>query len=317
MGGAAVSRGSAPERASARFVERVLVHYPAVELVAEARLSLLADPYLGDYQVGGVPVLPPTMALEAMAQAASVLAGTPARWARGVSMRAPIVLPAGTPGSRTVIRLCALRDGDRVTVIARSDNSGFAVEHCRAVFSVTEPAPAAALLAGSRKEPDPREQDAEAVYGSELYGTVCFQTGRFSRLATVRLAGSRAAIGLAEGADELPWFGAVPPARASAPQHLVLGSAGLSDATLQLVQACVPHRRLVLDGCEQVAFSGQAPEGMVTIRAIRQSPPGPLWNIDATDSAGQILIAWRGLRMRDAGPLQLPGTRSAPATAPA
>ncbi len=126
-------------RASSRFVERVLLHYPGVELIAEASLSLLADPYLGDYQVDGVPVLPPAMALEAMAQAASVLAGAPVRNAADVSMSAPIVLPAGTPGSQTVIRLCALRDGDSVTVAIRSGNSGFAVDHGRAIFGSAQP----------------------------------------------------------------------------------------------------------------------------------------------------------------------------------
>jgi enediyne polyketide synthase len=307
----ATGQGRNGEPTSARFVERVLVHYPAVELIAEASLSLLSDPYLGDYRVDGRPVLPPTMALEAMAQAASVLAGTPARWAGEVAMHAPIVLPAGKLGSQTVIRLCAVRDGDSVTVLVRSDTSDFAVEHCRAVFSVAKPEPASALLAVSPQEANPRDQAAEAVFGSELYGSVCFQTGRFSRLATVRMAGSRAAIGLAEAADELPWFGAVPPARASARQRLVLGSAGLGDATLQLIQACVPHRRLMLGSCEEVAFSGRHPEGLVTIRAVRQSPPGPVWNIDATDSDGHLLIAWRGLRMRDAGPLQPPGGRMA------
>jgi enediyne polyketide synthase len=307
----AAGQGRNGEPTSARFIERVLVHYPAVELIAEARLSLLTDPYLGDYRVDGRPVLPPTMALEAMAQAASVLAGTPARWAGEVSMRAPIALAAGKPGSQTVIRLCAVRDGDSVTVIVRSDSNGFAVEHCRAVFSVTKPEPASALLGLSPQEADRRDQAAEAVYGSELYGSVCFQTGRFSRLATVRMAGSRAAIGLAEAADELPWFGAVPPARASARQRLVLGSAGLGDATLQLIQASVPDRRLMLDSCKEVAFSGRHPEGLVTIRAVRQSPSGPVWNIDATDSDGHLLIAWRGLRMRDAGPLRPPAGRTA------
>ena len=311
--------------ASTRFVERVLVHYPGVELIAEARLSLIADPYLGDYQADGVPVLPPTMALEAMAQAASVLAGTPLRRAGRVSMSAPIVLPAGTPGSQTVIRLCALRAGDAVTVLVRSDNSGFGVEHCRAVFSAGQEPADPQPQAASRSAADPGEQAAEAAYGSELYGSVYFQAGRFGRLATVRLAGSRAAIGLADGADELPWFGLVRQAGPADRQHLVLGSAGLSDATLQLVQACVPHRRLIMESCDHVVFAGQEAEGMVTIRAVRQNPAppvqaepvprprtapgesaaetaGPGWDVDATDAAGRSLITWKGLRMRDAGP---------------
>ena len=37
------------------------------------------DPYLADYRVDGRPVLPPVLALEALAQAASALAGRPLR----------------------------------------------------------------------------------------------------------------------------------------------------------------------------------------------------------------------------------------------
>jgi enediyne polyketide synthase len=317
---------------STRFIERVLVHYPGVELVAEAKLSLLADPYLGDYKVDGVPVLPPVMALEAMAQAASVLAGASARRISQVRISAPVVLPAGTPGSHTVIRLAALRDGDAITVTLRSDNSGFAVEHGRAVFSAAGPD-----LLGDGRQADatppgeaagPSEPGVESVGSAELYGSVFFQDGRFRRLSSVRQAGppaSRGAIGLADDTDERPWFCAVPPARAAIRQQLVLGSAGLNDATLQLVQACVPDRTLAFESCDQVTFSGREAAGPVTIRAVRAgkakrvpSPrPAPRrdagqdaswernaqWTVDAVDSDGSVLIAWRGLRMRDAGPL--------------
>ena len=327
------------DRPCARFVERVLVHYPGVELIAEANLSLDTDPYLNDYRVDGVPVLPAAMAIEAMAQIAAVLAGEPARRACEVRMRAPIVLPPGSPGSRTVIRLAALRDGDTVTVILRSDNSGFGFEHCRAVFSTSQgladPAPASGL--------DPAERTRASAEVSELYGSVLFQAGRFRRLAAVRLDGqtgphesstSRAGIGLADCTDDLPWFGALPSSLAERgaaegevpatdepmTQPLVLGDAGLSDATLQLVQACRAHRRLVFAGCDEVAFAGHEPDGLVTIRAVARQQAEQVsrprqaegswagrdeearWDVDATDSAGRLLIAWKGLRMRDAGP---------------
>ena len=321
------------ERTSSRFAERILVHYPGVELIAEASLSLLADPYLGDYQVDGVPVLPPAMTLEAMAQAASVLAGAPLRSAADVSMTAPIVLPAGTAGSQTVIRLCAIRDGDSVTVAVRSDNSGFAVEHGRATFGGAQaehagPPSAARPAASTRPDDGPRDQPADTVQGAGLYGPVYFQAGRFRRLTTVRLTGGRSAVALADGADEQPWFGAVPPQRPPERQELVLGSAGLGDATLQLVQACVPHRRLTFAGCDGVWFSGRAAEGRVTILVTRDEPaetsqaadpvprprpaPGALagdeswsvWDAEVTDASGHTLIVWRGLRMRDVGPLE-------------
>jgi len=109
-----------------------------------------------------------------------------------------------------------------------------------------------------------------------------------------------------------------------------------------VLQACVPHRRLMPAGCETVAFSGREADGAVEIRAVeirprspRDAVPGPrsaaaagsppalvippqggamaarpspqsvtyVWDVEAVDAAGRPLVTWRGLRLRDAGPL--------------
>jgi enediyne polyketide synthase len=325
------------------------VHYPGIELIAEAKLSLLADPYLLDYQADGVPILPPTIALEAMAQVASALAGTPVRHASQVAMRAPIVLAAGMPGSQTVIRIYALKEGDTIVIRVRSDNSGFAVDHCRAIFSLAAPA----------TEEPPRDGPGEhalatALPAEEFYNNVLFQAGRFRLLRQVSPAGPRSACGVAEptrATDQLPWFGAIPPARAGATTHdLVLGNAALADAALQVVQACMPGRRMLVAGCDAVWFSeafcaGAIADGVVTIDVgqdassgtLANAPApagatdpdgpasasavprprsgsgesggaatGPAWQVRVADAAGRVLIAWKGLRMRDAGPLLQP-----------
>jgi enediyne polyketide synthase len=337
---------------SERFIERVLVHYPGVELIAEARLSLLADPYLQDYQADGVPLLPPTLALEAMAQVASALAGAPVRLASQVAMRAQVVLAAGMPGSQTVIRIYAIKDGDVITIRVRSDNSGFAVDHCRATFSLVAHVPDDGPWHGFGEH-----AAATALPAEEFYSNVLFQTGRFRLLREVSLAGPRSACALADPVgttDHLPWFGAVPPARASAATRdlLELGDAGLADAALQVVQAWMPGRRMLVAGCDSVWFSeafctgklaggpvtiaaGQdttsgadaaarlpaapgepdgpgGPEGPGQARAVPRQRAGsgegagvsgPAWRVRMTDADGRILIAWEGLRMRDAGPL--------------
>jgi enediyne polyketide synthase len=329
---------------SERFIERVLVHYPGVELITEARLSLLTDPYLLDYRADGVPMLPPTMALEAMAQVASALAGEPVRLASQIAMRVPVVLAAGMPGSQTVIRIYAVKDGGSIAIRVRSDNSGFAVDHCRATFST------AASTAAAQDQPGqgPAEPAGPAAPpAGEYYDGVLFQAGRFRLLRQLRLASPRAACAIAERAstaDQLPWFGAVPPARAGGTAHdLVLGDAGLADAALQVIQACTPGRRMLVAGCDSVWFSeafcaGQIGDGLITIAASQDAASGsettgepdgpaperavprpragsgdhgghvtgPAWQVRVTDAAGRLLIAWDGLRMRDAGPLLQP-----------
>ena len=120
-----------------RFLAEVMVHYPGIELVCDARLSLATDPYLADYRVDGLPVLPPAMAIEALAEAASALAGRPLRHAAGVRAEAPVVLPAASGQAR--IRVCAVADGGKITTVLRCEDSGFALDHVRADFPLDPP----------------------------------------------------------------------------------------------------------------------------------------------------------------------------------
>ena len=222
-----------------RFLETVRVHYPGVELVAEARLSLQADPYLADYRIDGVAVFPAAMVLEALAQAASALAGAPQRHLADVCLTAPVVLPAGR--EEAVIRVCALRAGDTVRTVLRCAETGFGLDHARAVFR-GQPAPAAhgpaergqadRGQAGQQPGPPP----SGMVDGTDLYGQTFFQTGRFRRVAFLPEASSRACRALVRGGDDQPWFGT---AAGPANPPLVLGSPGLNDVTLHVLQpAC-------------------------------------------------------------------------------
>ena len=299
-----------------RFIERVLVHYPGVELIAEATVDATTDPYLTDYVVDA-PLLPPTIAIEAMAQAASALAGAPLRSATAVSMAAPIELPRQQPAA--VIRLCALAAGDAVTVVLRCDSTGFAVDHVRATFRRADLA-----LSGDHGA---CAQVTGVIKANELYGPVCFQAGRFRRLSAVRFAGSQSATGALDLADE-PWF----PAAAHVPE-LLLGSPAMTDAALQLAQACLPHRRMLFAGAASATFTGLRGSGVVQLHATQVSRPVAsalvprqraddrepgeadvttsqaeiVWDVDAVDSQGQLLACFRGLAMRDAGPLPRTG----------
>jgi hypothetical protein len=120
------------------------------------------------------------MALEAMAQAASALAGRPVRAAMGVSMNAPIVVPAGQPDSEAVIRICVLRDGETIRAAVRCAESGFTVDHFRAAFRWPEDAPGPAGPPAGPGATDPADRlathvaSAGAVDGNDLYGPICF-----------------------------------------------------------------------------------------------------------------------------------------------
>ncbi|MCW2935974.1 MAG: erythronolide synthase [Actinomycetia bacterium] len=98
-----LTRGGLP---LTRFIDRVIVHYPGIELVADADLSASSDPYLADHLPDGDLRLPAVLGMEAMAQAGHALtgAGHPPAF-ENVAFLRPIVVPSdGT----TTIRVAAL-----------------------------------------------------------------------------------------------------------------------------------------------------------------------------------------------------------------
>jgi hypothetical protein len=205
------------------------------------------------------------MALEAMAEAAAALAGQPLRQLTDVSMAAPVVLPAGAGEAHELIRVCALREGGSVTAVVRCEESGFATDHFKATFRVAEDAASAAApsLAGLPELDEMPASDAGIVDGTELYGPTFYQSGRFRHVALLPEVTAGSCRALVRGEDGQRWFGGADGS------GLVLGSPGLNDTSWHVLQACVPHRRLLPAGCESVTFSGRDAAGAVEIRAVQ------------------------------------------------
>ena len=221
--------------ARGRFVEKITMLRAGEELRAEVRLSPQTDPYLTDYLVDGQPVFPAAMALEAMAQAASTLTQQPMRGARQVVLGNLVRVAAD---GETLLRVRARVRADGVETFLHSGSGLQFAECARAVFCRGPRVPRSGR-AGARVRRRPAD-DAEAVPpaslvdGVDLYNTVCFQTGRFRRVAIVSGRPPRSCRAIVRGHDDAPWFERLPDAAA---QELVLGSPGLNDAALQVAQA--------------------------------------------------------------------------------
>jgi enediyne polyketide synthase len=272
-----------------RFVEKPLVHYPGVELVAEAVLTPDADPYLADHLLDGNLLFPAVLGMEAMAQIAVALRGgsrpDPPQIEQAEFAR-PIVVP---PGGETTIRIAALATGpEQVEVAIRSGETGFGADHFRATlrFARTpvrdgEPAPAAVappvLLDPAR----------------DLYGDLLFQSGRFRRLLRYRRAAARhAEADVAVRAER--WFGAF------LPGELVLGDPGARDAYMHGLQVCVPHATLLPAAIERLQTDGRAPVPELAFTAAERSRDGDTYVYDIAVRApdGTVVERWDGLRLR-------------------
>ena len=272
-----------------RFIDRPRVHYPSIELVADAELSADRDPYLVDHLLDGDLLFPAVLGMEAMAQAAAVLAG-PGRPVvlENVEFLRPIVVP---PDGTATIRIAALNRGDGVDVAIRSSDTGFQSDHFRATlrhsgtrpFDADGPVPAA----GTSRVP----LDAAA----DLYGGVFFQGKRFQRvLGYRRLAATSCVVDISAGSGD-EWFGSY------FSRAMVLGDPGARDAFMHGIQCCVPNATLLPAGVERI-YPAHPDEltGQVILHAAERNRDGDTYtyDLDVCTEDGRILERWQGLRLQ-------------------
>ncbi len=270
-----------------RFIDRPLVHYPGIELVADADLSADSDPYLADHLLDGDLLFPAVLGLEAMAQAAAAVTGSAGPLAfEKLEFLRPIVVP---PDGSTTIRIAALNRGETVSVAIGSSDTGFRAHHFRATVRLVADAAAerpVAALSTTRVPLDP---------ATDLYGGVFFQGKRFQRVQSYRrLAARSCEVDLSAGSDD-QWFGPYLPA------ELLLGDPGVRDSFMHAIQCCVPNATLLPAGVERIYPADPALlQGQVVLHAAERSRVGDTYTYDLAVSAedGQVLERWEGLRLQ-------------------
>ena len=229
-----------------RFLERPMVDYPGVELVAEATLATESDPYLDDHVFRGERLFPAVHGDGGHGPGRD--GGAPDD--RGPGLRRPAVRsshrgarrpagddPSGRAGDGAGPRRCGhprRRDG----VPARSFPSGLPVRsraggpsgRCESRASIDRNDSAGIPI-------DPR---------AELYGHLLFQGGRFRRLSGYRRLRSTSCVAEIAGAEPAEWFHRyLPPA-------LVLGDPAARDAAIHAIQACIPQATILPIGVDRL-----------------------------------------------------------------
>ncbi|HSL55357.1 MAG TPA: polyketide synthase dehydratase domain-containing protein, partial [Pyrinomonadaceae bacterium] len=261
------------------------VYYPKIELVVDAELSTATDPYLDDHIFRGERLLPAVMGMEAMAQIFMALAETnePPVFEQ-VRFERPVVV---ADGAAHTIRVAALvRAAGSVEIVLRSSETGFQVDHFRAVCRVVS-----APLDQAPCTVDPRAIGLDPH--QDLYGKVLFHTGRFQRLREYR------ALKATECAAEImpdgttTWFGRY------LPGGLVLGDPGARDAAIHAVQACVPQVTLLPVGVEKITGSLNDQGGGLFGRAQERErlANGFLYDVELTDTEGRVRERWERLHL--------------------
>ncbi|MDH6124904.1 type I polyketide synthase [Kitasatospora sp. GP82] len=273
-----------------RFVERVAVHYPGVELVTEAELSEGGDPYLSDHLLEGDLLFPAVLGMEAMTQVAAAVGGHDGPpLLEDVEFRRPVVV---RPGSSTTIRLAALvRDPETVEVVLRSEETGYAADHFRARLRFPRPEPISERAFAEAQLP---AVPVDPV--AELYGGVLFQGKRFQRLLAYRRAAARHALAEISTSTPAAWFAAF------LPQQQRLADPGTRDAMMHALQCCVPDATLLPQSIERLWLADPADQDteyvLLDARERAQDGDSYVYDLDVRTPDGRLVERWEGLTLR-------------------
>jgi enediyne polyketide synthase len=276
-----------------RFLERPVVHYPGVELVADSDLSADLDPYLDDHVLDGERLLPAVIGLEAMAQAAGALGLAPHLF-EDVRLMRPVAIPAG---ETTAVRIAALAEtGANGRAVLRSERTGFQVDH----FSARWSQDGAAIGVDDLPPPDDEPPSLDV---DRLYGTLLFQSGRLRRITRYLRLTATDCVAEIEPRAPSGWFGRF------LPQRLLLGDPGARDAALHAIQACVPHLRVLPVAVDAVriapAAQGRPAPWQVRARERSRGDGEFVYDMAIVDADGSAIERWDGLRLRAVGPAPL------------
>ncbi|MTJ81254.1 MAG: SDR family NAD(P)-dependent oxidoreductase [Telmatospirillum sp.] len=319
FGGAGAGVAVPEPQPGARFLERIQVFYPGVELVAECDISAITDPYLDDHALEGERIFPAVMSLEAMAQAAGLLSGTdlaqpsgPALVFRALSFPKAIVLARDADPTTTVtLRLVALAGEDGTLAMAiRCSATNFQMNHVEARCTMEPRSPAAEDGKTEVRGTGPGLPGTPEI---ALYRRPLFQKGRFRTVAGYDRIEARRCSGRLSPADDRPWFST------PFPPVCLLGSAGIRDGALHSVQACMPHRILIPVRAAAVRpglpAAGSAPRFFVA-EEVEDRGDEMVYDLTLLDADGRPVEWWTEVTYRvvanapapciDAVPLMVP-----------
>ncbi|MEU7852809.1 SDR family oxidoreductase [Nonomuraea sp. NPDC049141] len=308
-----------------RFLEQPRVSYPGIELVADSEVSWASDPYLAEHVFGGGEgaVLPGTVGMEIMAQAAAGLLGTETvPVLEDVEFLRAIVVPEDTP---VTVRVAALRTGPgRVTTAVRTSATKFQIDHFRAVCDYSGAKLETLGHTGDHSGAEPETLGYTGDYSgakpetlgltrpgdvalpplafdpaTDLYGPMLFHGPRFKLVESIHRTGAQHVTGRLLAGTGSSWFGRYLPSR------LLLGDPAARDAYMQPMQTCGPTVLAIPSGVERIV-PGPSTGEQATDVYIRHRFDDKCWDIEVTDRDGAVIETWQGFRTQLVSKYEVP-----------
>ena len=288
-----------PELPFQRFLEKIKIYYPQIELIVDVELSQTTDPYLDDHKLQGRRLLPAVMGLEAMAQVAAALVGSEdLPTFKGIEFNHPVVV---SENSASPIRLAALvRRPGEVDVVLRSAETGFQVDHFRVTCQFGHSRTALGKRSTSFRKYGKTSKPVSLNPVTDLYGNILFQSGRFQRVDNYRRVHAKECFAEIAADGETSWF------IHHLPGRLLLGDPGARDAAMHAIQACIPHRTLLPIAADSIYLEEKGPISstephFISARERSSTESTFVYDLDIVGTDGLVHERWRGLKLQAVG----------------
>ncbi|MGC2695097.1 MAG: SDR family NAD(P)-dependent oxidoreductase [Candidatus Angelobacter sp.] len=289
FGGLSTLKFEASELPLMRFLEHPRLHYPGIELIADAELSIDNDPYVTEHCFQGELLLPAVLGMEAMAQVAMALEQSAiAPTFRNLHFEHPIVIPRD---KSVTIRIATLRRRPgQISVAIRCSSTGFNVDHFSGECVFEDKQVQLKDSAGSCRYAKSEHPSS----AQEFYGRIFFHSGRFRRIESYELLRSDKSTATLNAPADKPWFA----------RHLsgklVMGDAASRDAALHSIQACIPHKTILPVGIDRVVPTTAWTGASARVFATERTCDGDnfVYDVRIEDRDGKVCEQWEGLHLR-------------------
>ncbi len=288
-----------PELPFQRFLEKIKVYYPQIELIVDVDLSQTTDPYLDDHKLQGRRLFPAVMGLEAMAQVAAALAGSEnLPTFKGIEFNHPVVV---SENAASPIRLAALvRRPGEVEVVLRSAETGFQVDHFRVTCQFGDSRSVLEKRSTSFQKNGKTSTRVSLNPATDLYGNILFQSGRFQRVDNYRHLNAKECFAEIAPDGQTSWF------IHHLPGSLLLGDPGVRDAAMHAIQACIPHRTLLPVAADSICLEeketiSSTEPYFISARERSSTESAFVYDLDILGVDGLVHERWRGLKLHAVG----------------
>ena len=240
-----------------------------------------------------------------MAQAAAALWGSTERPTfKQVEFNHPVVV---SETATLPIRLAALvRRPGVVEVVLRSAETGFQVDHFRAVCEFGHSRNGFRSGTNGFRHYEGTNQRLTLDPARDLYGNILFQRGRFRRLDNYRHLSANECFAEIAPDGHTSWF------IHHLPDGLLLGDPGARDAALHAIQACIPHRTVLPVAAASLRFSEKRATNteplFISAREQSRTENSFIYDVDVLGADGVVRESWRGLKLHAVG-APIPGPR--------